>query len=143
MPTLFTVNDLYFDRAISLHKCILSTQLMRTIAPISLNEKSHGILRKMVKNMVAFKKIIIGFFNFLPVHDGAKGSFSSIDSMFVVMCTSLFNRFTNACNGLFTIGSIIIFVNPKPIEKHMNGLLMVEAEDQATLASPTVWKLFF
>ena len=53
--------------------------------------------------------------------------------------TSLSNHFPDARdNGVFTIGSIIIFVNPKPIEKDMIRLPMVESQDQAILASPTV-----
>ena len=67
-----------------------------------------------------------------------------MDVMFVVMQNSttnnnLFNRFPNARdNGGFTIGSIIIFVNPKPIEKFMNGMPMLESQDQAILAKPMV-----
>ena len=69
-----------------------------------------------------------------------------MDIIFVVMQNSttnsvLFNRFPNARdNGGFTIGSILIFVNPKPIEKFMNGMPMLESQDQAILARPMVLK---
>ena len=80
---------------------------------------------------------------FRPIYDGSQQNIP-MDIMFVVMQNSntnnfLFNRFPNARdNGGFTIGSIIIFVNPKPIEKFMNGMPMLESQDQAILARPMV-----
>eukprot|EP00957_Ditylum_brightwellii_P094432 7190775-Ditylum_brightwellii.AAC.1 len=62
-----------------------------------------------------------------------------MDNIFVVMQNartndSLFNQVPNAHdNGGFTIASIIIVVNPKPIKKFMDGMPMIESQDQAIL----------
>ena len=82
--------------------------------------------------------------HFRPTNDVSNESVATIDDMFAViknsvMNTSLFNRFLNARDsGIFSIGSIIIFVSRKPTKKYTNVLSMVETQNQETLASPTV-----
>ena len=77
--------------------------------------------------------------------DSANESVSPMGTMLAAMknpamIASLFNRFLNARNNiLFAVGSIIVFVSPKLVEKHASGLLVVEAQDEATLASPSVY----
>ena len=143
LPTLLRGNDLYYDRTVTLHRCILSAQLIRIITPSNLNEKIPWYAQKNGQRQASGQTNYDRLLFFRPVYDGINES-APMDAIFVVMQNSvsnasLFNRFPNARdNGGFTIGSILIFVNPKPIEKYMSGLPMIESQDQAILASPTV-----
>ena len=53
LPTLLQGHDLYFDRTITLHKFILSAQLIQIITPSNLNEKLPWYAQKNGQSNVA------------------------------------------------------------------------------------------
>ena len=143
LPTLLRGNDLYFDTSIKLHRCILAGQLIRLITPSSSTEKIPWYAQKNGHRGASGQTNYDRLMFFRPIYEGSQEKVS-MDIMFVVMQNSttnnnLFNRFPSARdNGGFTIGSMIIFVNPKPIEKFMNGMPLLESQDLAILARPMV-----
>ena len=72
--------------------------------------------------------------NFRPAHDGTCDSVAPMGTMSEAMqnsemSVSLFNRFPNVRDDrLFAIGPIIIYVSPKLVDKHINGLPIFETQ---------------
>eukprot|EP00957_Ditylum_brightwellii_P006239 472971-Ditylum_brightwellii.AAC.1 len=77
----------------------------------------------------------------LTVHEGTNSNIA-ISNIFVVMknaftTDNLFSQFPNTHDkGGFTVGSIIISINPKPIKNFINSMPMFELQNEAILVHP-------
>lgn len=137
MKILMKGEDLIYDMDFDMNRIILAGQFMRMITP-SKKDDSIGWFKRSKgqqtqSNSSHYDRLL--FFRELTETDQDKNN-----KIFVIMQNfnsneNLFNRFPNARdNGKFTIGSILLIVNPRPITKYMNQIPMIETEEQAILA---------
>ena len=141
MKMLMLGDDLMHDSEFDLNRIILVEKFMRIITPSKKDESigwfKHSKGQQSHSNNSYYNRL--PFFREIPKTVQDKNN-----NIFVVMQNStknenLFNMFPNAGdNGKFTIGSILLIVNPRTIMKHTNQIPIIETEEQSILAQSMI-----
>ena len=124
---------------INLNRCMIAGQLLRVIMP-GRDQNNFSYQRKYKTATTSSTMKYHRIFMFCVVSE--QGDASESRQIFYMMQnattnTELFNRNTNfRDNGIITIGTILMIVNPNPVERFMQNIPMLTTNERAIAIQP-------